>query len=474
MAKMEVDDVVDLSLGSGRDPALTITPAPPPAALSNRDLRALTANNAGLTITPSASPATNNGTTSNSSNTNSNSSSSTTTTNNNNNNSSSNTNSSSANNNNNNNNNNSINASDGVTGATSGSIGGGQDENKVQRRVLRPRTEPKSYAEAPDIVLLPARTNGRQQNGNIDSETDDEEMPPYVPIKELSHAELKEREKSLRKLRQDLRNEETKLMLLKKLKQSQQVMKENLVVTPTSVSPNNPLSAIPAALTSKGSLSVTPTSAVPLPAHSKGSRSSLSGSGGPAVSIRCVYNLKQVPHVITNNMISNPIRSATNSRTGSSSSAAAAASAIAAAAMSGQHRSGSNSILPPPRSSLPAGATLAAGTTITPATSSSHRSSNLPPRTNLPNLTITPSVTITPTSAPPSSLKPRNVSYCNVIVAVSAEFFSHLLPKSTKDTVNSLYTKANKHFIQPNMYSKHLKNTKTHAYQYNTHLKLTY
>jgi len=110
-------------------------------------------------------------------------------------------------------------------------------------------------------------------------------MPPYVPIKELSHAELKEREKSLRKLRQDLRNEETKLMLLKKLKQSQQVMKENLVVTPTSVSPNNPLSAIPAALTSKGSLSVTPTSAVPLPAHSKG-RSSLGGSGGPAVSIR--------------------------------------------------------------------------------------------------------------------------------------------------------------------------------------------
>jgi len=280
MAKMEVDDVVDLSLGSGRDPALTITPAPSPAALSNRDLRALTANNTGLTITPSPSPATNNGTTTtatattNSSNINSNSTST---------NNSSNTNSSSTN----NNNNNSINASEaGVTsGATSASIGGGQDENKVQRRVLRPRTEPKSYAEAPDIVLLPARTNGRQQNGNIDSETDDEEMPPYVPIKELSHAELKEREKSLRKLRQDLRNEETKLMLLKKLKQSQQVMKENLVVTPTSVSPNNPLSAIPAALTSKGSLSVTPTSAVPLPAHSKG-RSSLGGSGGPAVSIR--------------------------------------------------------------------------------------------------------------------------------------------------------------------------------------------
>lgn len=51
------------------------------------------------------------------------------------------------------------------------------------RRVLRPRTEPKSYAEAPDIVLLPAKMNGRQQNGNIDSDTDDEEMPPIIAIK---------------------------------------------------------------------------------------------------------------------------------------------------------------------------------------------------------------------------------------------------------------------------------------------------
>lgn len=51
------------------------------------------------------------------------------------------------------------------------------------RRVLRPRTEPKSYAEAPDIVLLPAKLNGRQQNGNIDSESDDDEMPPIIAIK---------------------------------------------------------------------------------------------------------------------------------------------------------------------------------------------------------------------------------------------------------------------------------------------------
>lgn len=54
---------------------------------------------------------------------------------------------------------------------------------RSSRRVLRPRTEPKSYAECPDIVLLPAKMNGRQQNGNIDSDTDDDEMPMICPIK---------------------------------------------------------------------------------------------------------------------------------------------------------------------------------------------------------------------------------------------------------------------------------------------------
>lgn len=298
MAKMEVDDVVDLSLGSGRDPALTITPA------TVRDLRALT-QNSGLTITPAPPPPTSPSatstihpnttatsllgggpgggggggsgsstpTTNNISTTITSIDPSTTSTPNNNNNANSSSNSSST-----------TNASNTntTTVATAGS-----EENKVQRRVLRPRTEPKSYAEAPDIVLLPARMNGgRQQNGNIDSETDDEEMPPYVPIKELTPAELKERENGLRILRDDLRNEETKLVLLKKLKQSQHVMKENIVVTPTSVSPTNPLAAIPAALTSKGALSVTPTTAVPLPAHAKSSRSNNSSNITSSVSIR--------------------------------------------------------------------------------------------------------------------------------------------------------------------------------------------
>lgn len=339
MAKMEVDDVVDLSLGSGRDPALTITPT------TVRDLRALT-QNSGLTITPAPPPPTatspvaattatglsNTGSSSSSTGTTNNTSSSgssatantsgnnTPTTNNisttittvdpssnsatnqitNSNNlnttttvNSTNTTTTTVTTANTNSNSNSTagttaTASTGGTAAASATatpITSNNEENKVQRRVLRPRTEPKSYAEAPDIVLLPARMNGRQQNGNIDSETDDEEMPPYVPIKELTPAELKEREKGLRKLRDDLRNEETKLVLLKKLKQSQHVMKENIVVTSTSVSPTNPLAAIPAALTSKGALSVTPTTAVPLPAHTKSSRSNSSNISS-SVSIR--------------------------------------------------------------------------------------------------------------------------------------------------------------------------------------------
>lgn len=48
MEKMEVDDVVDLSVGSGRE-SLTITQA------TARDLRALT-QNSGLTITPAPPP----------------------------------------------------------------------------------------------------------------------------------------------------------------------------------------------------------------------------------------------------------------------------------------------------------------------------------------------------------------------------------------------------------------------------------
>lgn len=136
------------------------------------------------------------------------------------------------------------------------------------RRVLRPRTEPRSYAEieSPDINF----NNGTEKstNGEYDSDDDDEEdVPmPLVEFKELSAAEIWERERKLRKLREELRNEETKLILLKKIKHSQQVMKENK--TPSNLSSHgaqnlsqnytNPLAMLPQAL-SKGSLTVIPT-----------------------------------------------------------------------------------------------------------------------------------------------------------------------------------------------------------------------
>ncbi|XP_039747032.1 transcriptional repressor p66-alpha-like isoform X3 [Pararge aegeria] len=132
------------------------------------------------------------------------------------------------------------------------------------KRVLRPRSEQRSYAESPDIVLLPAapphrkpllpapapftdvssKLNSGAVNVSItasavptvlpavesprdpqdDEESDDENEPP-LPIpghRELSSAEIWERERSLRALREKLRAEETRLVLLRKLRQSQQ------------------------------------------------------------------------------------------------------------------------------------------------------------------------------------------------------------------------------------------------------------
>ncbi|XP_011494219.1 PREDICTED: transcriptional repressor p66-beta isoform X2 [Ceratosolen solmsi marchali] len=97
-------------------------------------------------------------------------------------------------------------------------------DDRRPRRNLRPRTE-RSYAESPDEP----RMNG-YLNGNA-SDSDEAEMPPLLPIKELSSDELAERERSLRKLREELRSEEMKLVLLKKLRQSQQ-LKENIAAVP--------------------------------------------------------------------------------------------------------------------------------------------------------------------------------------------------------------------------------------------------
>ncbi|XP_066152247.1 transcriptional repressor p66-beta isoform X1 [Euwallacea fornicatus] len=125
------------------------------------------------------------------------------------------------------------------------------------RRVLRPRTEPRSYVEAPDALIngsLDRRLNGA---GFVfgDSDSSDGEMPPLPPpIKELSPEELKQRDRGLRRLREELRAEEMKLVLLKKLKQSQQ-LKENVAV---QLPPGVPPSALPPAGLPSG-LIITPT-----------------------------------------------------------------------------------------------------------------------------------------------------------------------------------------------------------------------
>ncbi|CAH2098274.1 unnamed protein product [Euphydryas editha] len=129
------------------------------------------------------------------------------------------------------------------------------------KRVLRPRSEQRSYAESPDIVLLPAapphrkpslpapapftdvssKLNTSGVNVSItasavpmlppesprdpqDEEDSDDENEPPLPIaghRELSSAEIWERERRLRALREKLRAEETRLVLLRKLRQSQ-------------------------------------------------------------------------------------------------------------------------------------------------------------------------------------------------------------------------------------------------------------
>ncbi|XP_072388976.1 transcriptional repressor p66-beta isoform X2 [Diabrotica undecimpunctata] len=122
------------------------------------------------------------------------------------------------------------------------------------RRVLRPRTEPRSYVESPD-ALINGLLEKPRTNGNLEysSDSSEGEMPPLAPVKEYSPGELKQRERGLRRLREELRAEEMKLVLLKKLKQSQQ-HKENVAVLP----PNIPASALPPTGLPSG-LSITPT-----------------------------------------------------------------------------------------------------------------------------------------------------------------------------------------------------------------------
>lgn len=145
-----------------------------------------------------------------------------------------------------------------IQNAARGILAPKSGEDRKTRRSLRPRIE-RSYAESPDEP----RMNGYLNGNASDSEEGcckilflsiyavslyyliinthylcTGELPPLLPIKELSSDELAERERMLRKLKEELKSEEMKLVLLKKLRQSQQ-LKENIAVpkTPSSKLP---------------------------------------------------------------------------------------------------------------------------------------------------------------------------------------------------------------------------------------------
>ena len=89
-------------------------------------------------------------------------------------------------------------------------------------------------------ITSDSHSNGHlKPNNNISSvETEDETEVPSLPqITEINGEDFKIRQRKMRRLKQELRNEEMKLVLLKKLRQSQ-LMKENIVSTPL-VPPTN-------------------------------------------------------------------------------------------------------------------------------------------------------------------------------------------------------------------------------------------
>nr|XP_032521689.1 transcriptional repressor p66 alpha [Danaus plexippus plexippus] len=180
------------------------------------------------------------------------------------------------------------------------------DRGSAGKRVLRPRADQRSYAESPDIVLLPADPPHRKPvlpapspftdvssklNTNVnlsitasecardpmdDEESDGENEPPLpTPAhRELSSAEIWERERRLRSLREKLRAEETRLVLLRKLRQSQQA---TVTTTKESVCPSPGTALAGSGCVVPPGVTVTP---APPPAHQHAKRGSVSGAAG--------------------------------------------------------------------------------------------------------------------------------------------------------------------------------------------------
>lgn len=82
--------------------------------------------------------------------------------------------------------------------------------------------------------------NGFSGNNDVASDDGNDKMPEIHELKEMTPEELKRREQLISKLKENLRSEEMKLVLLKKLQLSHQ-LKENLVMPsqPNKVSSSN-------------------------------------------------------------------------------------------------------------------------------------------------------------------------------------------------------------------------------------------
>ncbi|XP_023232518.1 uncharacterized protein LOC111632343 [Centruroides sculpturatus] len=116
-----------------------------------------------------------------------------------------------------------------------------------QHQFYRPTTfvEP-PHIKSPDVIVLTdeednmtnGHVNGVENNSRADTPESDMTLPVSPQLKELTEEEWREREKKIARLKHVLRDEEMKLVLLKKLHQSQ-IMKENLIGTAVNTAKSN-------------------------------------------------------------------------------------------------------------------------------------------------------------------------------------------------------------------------------------------
>lgn len=119
----------------------------------------------------------------------------------------------------------------------------------------------------------------------------------FFNSQELSEEEVRDRERNLRKLKQKLRNEEMKLVLLKKLRQSQQ-MKENVCVPPLAASTSNNNSGQNSVMPSPKGASLHSSLSQPANAHNQQSLSQQQlGNQNHLHNLQNLQNLQNLPNL---------------------------------------------------------------------------------------------------------------------------------------------------------------------------------